>query len=53
MGRAERKGFGTPDEVRQFPKGKLELVNIGAWVVGTEPVVLVDWWGASNYARKQ
>jgi hypothetical protein len=22
-----------------------------AWVVGTEPVVLVDWWGASNYAK--
>jgi len=118
MGRAERKGFGAPDEVRQFPKGKLEPVNIGggmvgkltlepgwrwsehvkpiagtalcevphfqyhisgklhivmsdgveidavpgdvtalpqghdAWVVGTEPVVLVDWWGASSYARK-
>ena len=22
-----------------------------AWVVGTEPVVLVDWWGASDYAK--
>jgi hypothetical protein len=22
-----------------------------AWVVGDEPVVVVDWWGASNYAR--
>ncbi len=22
-----------------------------AWVVGTEPVVVVDWYGASNYAR--
>jgi hypothetical protein len=22
-----------------------------AWVVGEEPVVLVDWWGASNYAK--
>ena len=22
-----------------------------AWVVGDEPVVLVDWFGASNYAR--
>jgi len=22
-----------------------------AWVVGDEPVVLVDWWGASNYAK--
>ena len=22
-----------------------------AWVVGDEAVVLIDWWGASNYAR--
>jgi hypothetical protein len=22
-----------------------------AWVVGDEPVVLVDWWGASTYAK--
>ena len=22
-----------------------------AWVVGDEPVVLIDWYGASNYAR--
>jgi len=22
-----------------------------AWVIGDEPVVLVDWWGASNYAK--
>jgi hypothetical protein len=22
-----------------------------AWVVGDEAVVVVDWWGASNYAR--
>jgi hypothetical protein len=21
------------------------------WVVGDEPVILVDWWGASNYAK--
>jgi hypothetical protein len=22
-----------------------------AWVLGDEPVVLVDWYGASNYAK--
>jgi hypothetical protein len=22
-----------------------------AWVVGDEPVVLVDWYGASSYAK--
>jgi hypothetical protein len=23
-----------------------------AWVVGNQPVVLVDWYGASNYAKR-
>lgn len=23
-----------------------------AWVVGDEPVVVVDWFGASNYAKQ-
>jgi hypothetical protein len=22
-----------------------------AWVVGEEPVIIVDWWGASDYAK--
>jgi hypothetical protein len=22
-----------------------------AWVVGDQPVVVVDWWGASDYAK--
>jgi hypothetical protein len=22
-----------------------------AWVLGDEPVIVVDWWGASNYAK--
>lgn len=26
---AEKKNFSKPDEVREFPKGKLELLNIG------------------------
>jgi len=117
MARAERKDLRSPDEIRTFEKGKVELVNIGggtvgrltlepgwrwsqhvkpiaktewceaphfqyqvsgrihvlmadgtefevgpgevttlpsghdAWVVGNEPVVLVDWAGASNYAK--
>ncbi len=32
--KAEKKSFGQPDEVRTFPKGKLELVKIGGAVVG-------------------
>lgn len=31
---AEWKNFGTPDEVREFPKGKLELINIGGATIG-------------------
>jgi len=118
MAKAERKDLKSPDEVRTFPKGKLDLVEIGggvvgrltlqpgwrwsqhvkptagtewceaphfqyhasgrihvvmsdgaefevgpgeitalpqghdAWVVGNEPVVLIDWAGASDYAKR-
>jgi len=31
---AERKNFGRPDEVREFPKGRVELVTIGGATVG-------------------
>jgi len=34
-----------PGEVTALPSGH------DAWVVGNEPVVMVDWWGASNYAK--
>ena len=34
-----------PGQVTALPSGH------DAWVVGDEPVVVVDWWGASNYAR--
>ncbi len=34
-----------PGEVTALPAGH------DAWVVGNEPVVAVDWWGASNYAK--
>ena len=32
-------------DVTSLPEGH------DAWVVGDEPVVIVDWWGASNYAK--
>ena len=35
-----------PGDVSFLPAGH------DAWVVGDEPVVLVDWYGASNYAKK-
>jgi hypothetical protein len=34
MIKVELKHFSKPDEIREFPKGKLELVNIGGSMVG-------------------
>jgi hypothetical protein len=34
MKTAETKSFAKPDEVRTFPKGKVELVKIGGAVIG-------------------
>jgi hypothetical protein len=33
-GKAEEKSFGKADEVRVFPKGKVELVTIGGATIG-------------------
>jgi hypothetical protein len=118
LSRAELKDFSSPDETRNFPKGRADLVHIGdgvvgrltlepgwrwsqhvkpiaktewceaphfqyqvsgtlhivmtdgqefdshagqvttlptghdAWVVGNESVVLIDWFGATHYAKK-
>lgn len=35
----------VPGDVTALPQGH------DAWVVGDEPVVVVDWWGASDYAK--
>jgi quercetin dioxygenase-like cupin family protein len=32
--KAEMKSFNSPDEVRKFPKGKVELVKIGGATIG-------------------
>ena len=114
----EHKSFARPDETREFPHGKAEILKVGgaeigrlvlqpgwrwskdlqplaktksclaphfqyhvkgrlgikmddgtefiaepgditslpsghdAWVVGNEPVIVVDWFGASTYAKK-
>src|SRR6266478_2293839 len=34
-----------PGDITSLPRGH------DAWVVGEEPVVTVDWFGASNYAK--
>jgi hypothetical protein len=42
----EQKDLGQPDEVREFPNGRLELVNIGEGVVGR--LVLQPGWRWAN-----
>ena len=34
-----------PGDITSLPSGH------DAWVVGDEPVIVVDWYGASNYAK--
>ena len=34
LGTTEVKNFEHPDEVREFPKGRLELIHVGGVVVG-------------------
>ena len=42
------RGCGVRRDARP---GHGAAVGHDAWVVGDEPVVVVDWWGASNYAK--
>jgi len=39
------KFIAGPGDVTSLPKGH------DAWVIGDEAVVVVDWYGASNYAK--
>ncbi len=34
MEKAQLKSFGKPDEIREFPKGRLELIKIGVATIG-------------------
>jgi hypothetical protein len=34
MEKAELKSFGNPNEVREFPRGRLELIKIGGATIG-------------------
>src|SRR5665647_1031547 len=45
----ERKELKRPDEVRTFPKGKLELVNIGGGSVGM--LTLEPGWRWSEHVK--
>ncbi|MBV9920501.1 MAG: cupin domain-containing protein [Pseudonocardia sp.] len=35
-----------PGDITSLPSGH------DAWVIGDEPAVVVDWYGASNYAKR-
>jgi len=47
MNKAELKSFGQPDEVREFPKGRLELIKIGGVTVG-RAILEPGWRWASS-----
>lgn len=49
MKKVEWKKFGTPDEVRTFEKGKIELLNIGDGVVGL--LTLEPGWQWSKHVK--
>jgi quercetin dioxygenase-like cupin family protein len=36
----------SPGDVTSLPRGH------DAWVIGDEPAVVVDWYGATNYAKR-
>ncbi|HXW76927.1 MAG TPA: hypothetical protein VEJ20_05905 [Candidatus Eremiobacteraceae bacterium] len=40
-----REFIAGPGDITSLPQGH------DAWVVGNEPVVVVDWYGASKYAK--
>jgi len=47
MNKAELKNFGKPDEIREFPKGRLELIKIGGAMVG-RAILEPGWRWASS-----
>lgn len=49
MAKIEARSFGSPDEVRTFEKGKLELVKIGGSMVGR--AVFQPGWQWSKHVK--
>jgi len=47
MNKAALKSFEEPDEVREFPKGRLELIKIGGAMVG-RAILEPGWRWASS-----
>ena len=65
MSAIEKKNLSRPGDRRSFEKGTAELASLGgftfgrailppgrdAWVVGDEPVVVIDISGMENYEK--
>lgn len=49
MASAERKNLQSPDEIRSFEKGRVDLVNIGGGTVGR--LVLEPGWRWSTHVK--
>jgi hypothetical protein len=62
MDQAELKNFEKPDEVREFPQGRLELIKIGGvtvgratfepgwrWASSVQPLAKTRSWEASHF----
>jgi hypothetical protein len=41
----------SPAASARVEAGASRASRANAWVVGQDPVVVVDWWGASDYAK--
>jgi hypothetical protein len=52
MASMQKKSFTRPEETRQFDKGRLLPPGHDAWVVGDEPVVVIDISGMVDYAKE-
>ena len=48
-------GYARMDDGNEFTAGPGDVTSLpsghDAWVMGDEPVVVVDWYGASHYAQ--
>ena len=62
MEKLDLKGFENPDEVREFPNGRIELVKVGdstvgratfqpgwKWSESVKPIVKTEWCEASHF----
>lgn len=49
MAKSEQKGFASPDGIRKFEKGSVELIKIGGGTVGR--LTLQPGWEGSTHLK--